>query len=299
MKIDYEYLSKIRRAVALYTNKKTSNILDGDFHSIHKGRSMEFEDLKEYALGDEVHDIDWKSSSRMGKTLVRRYMTDRRHNVMFVCDCGKKMLGDTPRGESKKEVALLTFGTVAYLTDKNGADFSMAFPKGDTSEISMFKAGTEHIERLMYEYEKYIEKDGNISFEQCIKNVLNCVHKRMIVILITDIEGLNSVSDSTLKAVSCNNDLMAICLDDAMLTGDNVYDNELGRYEKWFLSHNKKLRKKELEYRETVANSIATNSKQSRTSVISISGKDEIIDKTIVLFERHRHGNYGYIKTTI
>ena len=68
MNIDYEYLSKIRRAVALYTNKKTSNILDGDFHSIHKGRSMEFEDLKEYALGDEVHDIDWKSSSRMGKT---------------------------------------------------------------------------------------------------------------------------------------------------------------------------------------------------------------------------------------
>ncbi|MBO4911829.1 MAG: DUF58 domain-containing protein [Butyrivibrio sp.] len=299
MNIDYEYLSKIRRAVALYTNKKTSNILDGDFHSIHKGRSMEFEDLKEYALGDEVHDIDWKSSSRMGKTLVRRYMTDRRHNVMFVCDCGKKMTGDTPRGESKKEVALLTFGTVAYLTDKNGADFSMAFPKGDTSEISMFKAGTEHIERLIYEYEKYVDKDSNISFEQCIKNVLNCVHKRMIVILITDIEGLNSVSESTLKAVACNNDLMAMCVEDAMLTGDNVFDNELGHYEKWFLSHSDKLRKQELEYREAAANSIASSSKQSRTSVISLSGTDEIIDKTIVLFERHRHGNYGYIKTTI
>ena len=299
MNIDYEYLSKIRRAVALYTNKKTSNILDGDFHSIHKGRSMEFEDLKEYALGDEVHDIDWKSSSRMGKTLVRRYMTDRRHNVMFVCDCGKKMTGDTPKGESKTDVALYAFGTVAYLTDKNGADFSMAFPKGDTSEISMFKAGTEHIERLIYEYEKYIDKDSNISFEQCIKNVLNCVHKRMIVILITDIEGLSSVSESTLKAVSCNNDLMAMCVEDAMLTGDNVFDNELGYYEKWFLSHNEKLKKQELEFREATANSIALSSRQSRTSVISLSGMEEIIDKTIVLFERHRHGNYGYIKTTI
>ena len=299
MNIDYEYLSKIRRAVALYTNKKTSNILDGDFHSIHKGRSMEFEDLKEYALGDEVHDIDWKSSSRMGKTLVRRYMTDRRHNVMFVCDCGKKMTGDTPKGESKKDVAIYAFGTVAYLTDKNGADFSMAFPNGDTSEISMFKAGTEHIERLIYEYEKYIDKDSNISFQHCIKNHLNCVHKRMIVILITDIEGLSSVSESTLKAVSCNNDLMAMCVEDAMLTGDNVFDNELGHYEKWFLSHNEKLKKQELEFREATANSIALSSRQSRTSVISLSGTEEIIDKTIVLFERHRHGNYGYIKTTI
>ena len=49
MKIDYEYLSKIRRAVALYTKRKTSNILDGDFRSIHRGRSLEFDDLKEYA----------------------------------------------------------------------------------------------------------------------------------------------------------------------------------------------------------------------------------------------------------
>ena len=88
MKLDYEYLSRIRRAVALYTKRKTSNILDGDFHSIHRGRSMEFDDLKTYTFGDDVHDIDWKSSSRMGDILVRRYMTDRRHNVMFVVDCG-------------------------------------------------------------------------------------------------------------------------------------------------------------------------------------------------------------------
>ena len=52
MQLDYEYLSRIRRAVSLYTNRKTSNILDGDFHSIHRGRSMEFDDLKTYTFGD-------------------------------------------------------------------------------------------------------------------------------------------------------------------------------------------------------------------------------------------------------
>ena len=119
------------------------------------------------------------------------------------------------------------------------------------------------------------------------------------LMLITDMEGLGAVSESTLRAVANNNDLMAIGVEDAMLTGDNVYDNELGRYEKWFLSHNKKLHEKEIEDRERIARSIAGSSKQSKTSVISVSGKDEIIDKTIILFERHRHGNYGYIKTTI
>ena len=156
MQLDYEYLSRIRRAVALYTNRKTSNILDGDFHSIHRGRSMEFDDLKLYSFGDDVHDIDWKSSSRMGDILVRRYMTDRRHNVMFVCDCGVKMKGDTMAGHSKKELALMTFGTIAYITGRNGADYAMAIPRDNRAMISLFRSGPEHMERLLYEYEKEI-----------------------------------------------------------------------------------------------------------------------------------------------
>ena len=144
MNLDYELLTKIRRAVALYTTRKTSNILEGDYRSIYKSRSMDFEDLKEYTLGDEVHDIDWKSSSRMGTTLVRRYMTDRRHNVMFVCDCGSKMMGDTAAGESKKELALTTFGTIAYISQKNGADVALAYPCNNTSAISIFKSDTAH-----------------------------------------------------------------------------------------------------------------------------------------------------------
>ncbi len=299
MNIDYEYLSRIRRAVALYTNKKTSNILDGDFHSIHKGRSMEFDDLKEYNIGDDVHDIDWKSSSRMGTTLVRRYVTDRRHNVMFVCDCGHKMLGDTPKGESKREVALMTFGMLAYITGRNGADFAITYPSESNLSVSMFKSGPEHLEALLYEYEKHIESDGKISLEQTLKNVISAVHKKMIIIVISDMDGIASIDGNVMRAVTTDHDLLAIGIEDAMLTGGAAFDNDLGRYEKRFLSFNDKLHKLELEEREMVNNIIADNTKHSKVSLISVSAQSEIIDSAIVLFERYRHGNYGYIKTTI
>ncbi len=299
MNIDYEYLSRIRRAVALYTNKKTSNILDGDFHSIHKGRSMEFDDLKEYNIGDDVHDIDWKSSSRMGTTLVRRYVTDRRHNVMFVCDCGRKMLGDTPKGESKREVALMTFGMLAYITGRNGADFALTYPGESNLSVSMFKSGPEHLEALLYEYEKHIESDGKISLEQTLKNVISAVHKKMIIIVISDMDGIASIDGNVMRAVTTDHDLLAIGVEDAMLTGGAAFDNDLGRYEKRFLSFNDKLHKLELEEREMVNNIIADNTKHSKVSLVSVSAQSEIIDSAIVLFERYRHGNYGYIKTTI
>ena len=57
--MDYDNLSKIRAQVSLYTNRKTSNVLDGDFTSVFRGRSLDFDDLREYAYGDNIKDIDW------------------------------------------------------------------------------------------------------------------------------------------------------------------------------------------------------------------------------------------------
>ena len=100
MKIDlsYDYLDRVRRVAAFYTKRKTSDLLEGDYRSMQHGRSLDFDDLREYRHGDDINYIDWKSSSRAGKTLVRRYFADRKHNVIFVGDTGTKMTGDTPAG---------------------------------------------------------------------------------------------------------------------------------------------------------------------------------------------------------
>ncbi|MBP3819067.1 MAG: DUF58 domain-containing protein [Butyrivibrio sp.] len=299
MNIDYEYLSRIRRAVALYTTKKTSNILEGDFHSIHKGRSMDFEDLKEYTPGDEVHDIDWKSSSRMGTILVRRYMTDRRHNMMFVCDSGLKMKGDTPCGDSKKEIALMTFGTLAYIAGRNGSDFAMAYSKADQPSVSLFKSGPDHLEGLLYEYEKHICEDNQRTISQTLMDVVSMVHKRMIIVLITDMEGLAGISKDTVRAITKDHDLLAFGIEDASLFGENVYDLESSRYERFFFSHSRKLKEYDKELRKELGDQVHDTCKQSRVAAVSLKAESEIIDKAIVLFERYRHGNYGYITTTL
>ncbi len=299
MNIDYEYLSRIRRAVTLYTNRKTSNILEGDFHSIHKGRSMDFEDLKEYTPGDEVHDIDWKSSSRMGTILVRRYMTDRRHNMMFVCDCGTKMTGDTPSGEAKKELALMTFGTMAYIAGRNGADYALSFPNASGAFMSMFKSGADHLERLLYEYQKCVTTDGAQNITKTLKDVINNVHKRMIIFLITDVSTLATIDKNLIRAITMDHDLVAIGIQDAGLTGQSVFDLDVGRYERFFFSHNAKLRELEQGIRTEEADIINENCRQGRASVVSIKKESEIIDNIILLLERYRHGNYGYITTTV
>lgn len=293
MKIDYEYLSKIRRAVSLYTKRKTSNILDGDFHSLHRGRSMEFDDLKEYTIGDDVHDIDWKSSSRMGSILVRRYMTDRRHNVMFVCDRGTKMLGDTSAGQSKKELSLMAFGTIAYIVGRNGADYALSYAGAGKASVSYFKSGSDHLEKLLYEFEEKVTEDATISLNATLEEILDTVSKRMIIFLITDMEGLAGLTEGVIRSITKKHDLLILNLEDAFLTGDHVFDSDLGAYERFFLSHNKQLHEEEVKQREDIISFVKDICKRNRVSMATVSSEEQIIEATIDLLERYRHGYYG------
>ena len=54
--MDYEYLSRIRAEIEITSRRKTSNILEGEFTSIYRGRSLDFDDLREYTVGDNVRD---------------------------------------------------------------------------------------------------------------------------------------------------------------------------------------------------------------------------------------------------
>ena len=101
------YIPRIKSNISIYASKKTSNILDGEYKSIYKGRSMEFDDLREYVIGDDVKDIDWKSSSRTGKILIRRYIAEKKHNILFIYDVNKKMIADSIEGDNKKNIAIM------------------------------------------------------------------------------------------------------------------------------------------------------------------------------------------------
>ena len=68
--MEMKYIKKIKANLSIYTRKLTSNILEGSYNSIYKGKSMNFEDLREYVIGDNIKDIDWKASASANKILI-------------------------------------------------------------------------------------------------------------------------------------------------------------------------------------------------------------------------------------
>jgi uncharacterized protein (DUF58 family) len=287
--LNYDYLDRVRRAAALYTKRKTSDLLEGDYSSMAHGRSLDFDDLREYRYGDDVNYIDWKSSSRVGKTLIRRYFADRKHDVLFIGDTGKKMMGDTPAGESKEQIALMTFGVAAYLMGKQGVNYALSCCGSEASRVSSFTSGPMHLEELIVEYKNALECGvPKQSFYDTVNGAAGLFERHMVMIIITDAEGLAQMTPGLIRRLTYYNDVYIFKIEDAMLTSENTFDLEDSRYTDPFLSICGDLRQQETQIREHMEQAAIRDLTPNRIFFNNISREEEIVDALIWLFARRK-----------
>ena len=287
--MNMKYITKIKANLSIYTKKKTSNILEGAYNSIYKGKSMNFEDLREYVIGDNVKDIDWKASARSNKVLIKQYIAEKKHNVLFILDSGKKMLADTRDLEPKKEVALMAMGTIAYLVNKNGDSISAIYKGKENIKMFPFKTGLYNIERILCYYEKDIGTEND--FENLIKYVLKFIQRRMIIFIVTDIDGMSNISEETLKRLSLLHDVMFVNVSDALMTGYNVYDVDQDSYIPDYILEDEHLRNIELEIKNKIYEETKERFKKYKIVTTTINKQKDIVNDVFKLLERRKYAN--------
>lgn len=284
-----KYITKIKANLAIYTKKKTSNILEGSYNSIYKGRSMNFEDLREYVIGDNVKDIDWKASARSNKILIKQYVAEKKHNILFILDSGKKMLADTRDLDSKKEVTLMTIGTISYLVDKHGDSIGAIYQGKNNIQFHSFQTGIYHIEKILNSYEKNIGSESNL--ENLIHYVLKFIKRRMIIFIVTDIEGMSSLSEETLRRLSLLHDVMFINISDAFMTGYNAYDVDQDCYIPDYILEDEKMKEIELTVKTKIYEETKDRFKKYKIITTTVNQQKNIVNDIFKLLERHNHAN--------
>lgn len=286
-----DYVTKIKANISIYSNKKTSNLLDGSYKSIYKGRSMNFEDLREYIIGDNVKDIDWKASARSNHILVRQFVAEKKHNIMIVFDTGKKMLADTNKNEEKKEVALMTAGTIAYLANKNGDYVGAVYNNSNNIIYHQLKMGLYNIEKILNKYNADVEKGDISNLEKSLDYIIKHIKKKLIIFVITDIDGIESVNQNTLEQLNYMNDVMFININDADITGSKGFNIDSNKYIPELIFKDKKLQEYELKLKKQMYESAEKRLKKYGISMVSIESNLEVPLKIINLLERHRNAN--------
>lgn len=289
MKIDY--IKKIKANISIYASKKTSNILDGEYKSIYKGRSLDFDDLREYVIGDDIKYIDWKSSARSGKTLIRRYIAEKKHNILFVLDTGKKMLGDTKKIEPKKELAIMTMGTLAYLVNNHGDMIGSMYNTYKGLQYYPLKTGIQNIQKMIYHYESDIDKDTGRNLNDILIHISQYMKRKMIIFIITDIVGIENIQEDVLKKLTIQNDVMVMNISDADITGNKGYDMDNESYIPEIILKDMKLHNIEEKIKNQLYEAAFKKFKKYKISMVTIDEEKEIVNKIIELLERHKNAN--------
>ena len=289
------YLIKVRKKMNIYAQRRVRNVLSGNYGSVFKGRSMDFDDLREYNYGDDIKDIDWKATARSRSIMIRRYIAVRKHNILIVADSGRSMAALAPSGETKREVATFCAGVIAYVSQKHGDLVGMVYGNKTNNTRYAMKEDTPYIENFLKKYDQSISVE---SAEGDINSVLSYISKsfreRMFLIVITDPSSAATLDRDLVRRLNARHEQMYVLIEDSplsnrLLLGDDAADLSDGVRLPHYFRANKKIAKAETEFRETINGKIQKG--LHRFGIVStlVDGTDHAIPRIFTMLEEQRH----------
>jgi uncharacterized protein (DUF58 family) len=205
-----EILKKIRK-LELRARRFVETAFAGQYHSVFKGRGMNFHEFRQYDFGDEVRSIDWNVTARMGEPYVRKYIEERELTVMLLIDVSASG-GYGSVNVSKRELAAEVACLLAFCAIRNNDKVGLILFT-DRAELYIApRKGRTHILRLIREI-LYYEADGRKTDLAQPLNFLNRVTtRRAVVFLLSDFQAANY--ERPLTICSRRHDLIAIPIED-------------------------------------------------------------------------------------
>ena len=175
-----DILKKVRR-IEIRTNRLVNESLAGEYHSVFKGRGMEFSEVREYQFGDDIRSIDWNVTSRMGHPYVKKHVEERELTVILLVDFSAS--GDFgTRRQFKREIEAEICAILAFSAIKNSDRVGLiAF----TDRIETFlrpRKGKEHVLRVIREILYFRDFNSGAMIENVVARAKKEAIKRFLAI---------------------------------------------------------------------------------------------------------------------
>ena len=205
-----EVIQKIRR-IEITTRRMVTDVLAGKYHSVFKGRGMEFSDVREYVMGDDVRTIDWNVTSRTGTLHVKKFVEERELTVLLMLDAsGSADFGTTSR--FKREVAAEIGALLAFSAIKNNDRVgAIVF----TDEVEMFippRKGRSHVLRVIRDLLYFAPKGKKTNLAAAMDFLNSVTRKRAVVFVLSDF--LTSGFEKPFRVAAKKHDVISIFLSD-------------------------------------------------------------------------------------
>jgi uncharacterized protein (DUF58 family) len=205
-----EQLKTVRK-IQIRTSHMVSDLFAGQYHSVFKGRGMEFAEVRQYLPGDDIRIIDWNVTARTGTPHVKRFVEERELTVMLLVDTS----------------ASTHFGTVKQLKSELAAELAAVFAfsaitNNDKVGLVMFsdqieltvppKKGTRHVLRVIREVLSFTPQRRGTAISTALEHLNHVTKRRCVTFVLSDF--LDPGARKALKLANRRHDVIAVVLDD-------------------------------------------------------------------------------------
>jgi len=284
-----EILKKVR-FIDLKTRKAVNELFGGEYHSVFKGRGMNFSQVREYSYGDDIRAIDWNVTARMRKPFVKIFEEERELILMLVVDISASgMFGSVEN--LKREISAEIAALLAFSAVKNNDKVGLILFSDKIEKFIPPKKGRSHVFRIIRELLFFKAESKGTSIESALEFLNNIQKKKAISFVISDF--LDSNYEKGLQIVAKKHDLIAIDIFDKReheLPEKGLYefyDNESGKRMLVDLSS----RSNREAIKENVKNRIAARTKlfrKNKVENISMDINKPYIEPLIGFFRKRK-----------
>ena len=204
-------LARQVRRLEIHARRLVADRFFGQYHSVFKGRGLEFSEVREYQPGDDVRSIDWNVTARMGTPYVKRFVEERELTVMLAVDVSASQRFGTA-ARRKEELAVELSGLLALAAAANNDRVGLlAFSEG--IEVFLPPArGSRRVPRLIRELLAFRTGRRGTDIGAAVGYLERTLSRRAIIFLISDF--LDDGFEAALRSAAIRHDVIGLVLSD-------------------------------------------------------------------------------------
>lgn len=201
------------RRIEYRTNRLVDSLFYGAYKSVFKGRGIEFSEVREYRIGDDIRSIDWNVTARMGSLYVKEYVEERDLNIIIAFDVSGSLDFGT-QNTVKKSVATELAASICFSALRNNDRTGLfLFAEGVEKFVPPAK-GRKHNMRIIREMLAHKTRSPSTDLARALKYMGSVLKKRGIIFLISDFDGDVGEYSRQLRILNKRHDVVSVRIRD-------------------------------------------------------------------------------------
>jgi uncharacterized protein (DUF58 family) len=179
-----EILKKVRH-IELRTRRLVTDALAGEYHSVFKGRGMDFDEVREYSPGDEVRLIDWNVTARTGTPFIKKLREERELTLVLAVDVSASgKFGSN--AQSKRELAAEVASVLAFSAIRNRDKVGLLLFSDEVEQYVPPKKGRQHVLRVIRDILFCAPRRAGTDVAAALDFCNDVLRRRAVIFVISD-----------------------------------------------------------------------------------------------------------------